>query len=1032
MISRKIGLGEVGKRMKGSPRIGALLLALALALPALGAGGGRGQRAADSGGGGGGGGGKGRAELRQLGDQIEEAQRNGDLRLAEDLARSRIPIAERGPPRLLANAYRSLGRILSRRGKFADAEVMLRRAQPLLEAEFGKDANLAIRGLFALGGVLTMQGRYAEAGSLLRDALARQVAVRLNEPETIQAYNLLANVERQLGRLEEAEDLLHKADAVVVNSVDGRRRRDDALIANSLHAGTKYLLGRVSLQQGKNEQALKYAEAASAAIASAGGDDRPEIINSLILAGTANLQLGRLDAAEATLRRALALAERRLGRDHRVAGQAAMFLGLVLAQAGRGAEAGPLLSRATEGARAAGALDHVANFERMTGRFLVKRNQLADALPHYRLALDAVDLLFAQTQGLDEATRENFVARFTPFYYETLQLLTRLHQSQPSGAYDREALAVASRTQSRIFTELLRQADVGKLAGDAQFKELRSRQLTLKSSLAEARRALVVAGRDEAPGDDEEDPAPKSGPPSDPLVKARIDARRAKIAEQQAGLARELGQVEAQLWDRYPRYLELTQPRPVTVELLQGKLLKPGETLLSYFLLPESVLIFLVNRDDFRMLQAPYRRQDIAAWVAAARQPEEAAAGSFDALGRLDPEILNKLYRALFAPVESRLKKGQRLLVVGDGPVHTLPLEMLVTRYGDEEQRAFAARRAQAGGETLGEYAGLSYLGQDYRFAYLPSLSALASVRLYAKARTNFAEELVSFADPVFDRAGPASAAARSIDASLRGLRQGTGVSIPRLPETADEAREIATILGGRSQMFLGERAQEHLAKTLDLRRTRYLHFATHGLLGGEFVAVREALAAVARDDDAGAASGGGQRNLVVAAGQAANQQAQQFDDALGDDSGHAAPPRRELGQPALVLALSGDMQGEDGLLTMGEVIASMDLNAQLVVLSACNTAGEGAEADNGEGFAGLTRAFMYAGAQGLLVSHWSVESRSTQELMTEAFRRLHAGADNLTALEAARKLILGSPLPGEKLSRAHPYFWAPFVYVGD
>jgi len=51
-------------------------------------------------------------------------------------------------------------------------------------------------------------------------------------------------------------------------------------------------------------------------------------------------------------------------------------------------------------------------------------------------------------------------------------------------------------------------------------------------------------------------------------------------------------------------------------------------------------------------------------------------------------------------------------------------------------------------------------------------------------------------------------------------------------------------------------------------------------------------------------------------------------------------------------------------------------------VLSACNTAGEGAEANNGEGFAGLTRAFMYAGAQGLLVSHWSVESGSTQELI--------------------------------------------------
>jgi CHAT domain-containing protein len=131
------------------------------------------------------------------------------------------------------------------------------------------------------------------------------------------------------------------------------------------------------------------------------------------------------------------------------------------------------------------------------------------------------------------------------------------------------------------------------------------------------------------------------------------------------------------------------------------------------------------------------------------------------------------------------------------------------------------------------------------------------------------------------------------------------------------------------------------------------------------------------------------------------------------------------------VLSLSGDLQGEDGLLTMGEIVETMDLNARLVVLSACNTAGENAEANNGEGFAGLTRAFMYAGAQALLVSHWSVESQSTRELMVDFFRGLRAGADGPSALRDARDRIRASSMR-EGISRAHPYFWAPFVYVGD
>ncbi len=118
----------------------------------------------------------------------------------------------------------------------------------------------------------------------------------------------------------------------------------------------------------------------------------------------------------------------------------------------------------------------------------------------------------------------------------------------------------------------------------------------------------------------------------------------------------------------------------------------------------------------------------------------------------------------------------------------------------------------------------------------------------------------------------------------------------------------------------------------------------------------------------------------------------------------------------------------------MKEVIEDVELDAELVALSACNTVGETAQANNGEGFAGLTRAFMYAGAKALLVSHWSVDSLSTQALMTSAFRHIKAGGNALQGLNEAQRSIIGTSYANGPyhFSRGHPFFWAPFVYVGD
>ena len=140
-----------------------------------------------------------------------------------------------------------------------------------------------------------------------------------------------------------------------------------------------------------------------------------------------------------------------------------------------------------------------------------------------------------------------------------------------------------------------------------------------------------------------------------------------------------------------------------------------------------------------------------------------------------------------------------------------------------------------------------------------------------------------------------------------------------------------------------------------------------------------------------------------------------------------------------LSLALSAsDVAGVpgDGLPTMEEIL-SLKLNADWVVLSACNTgtgAGAGAEAASG-----LGRAFFYAGTRAILVTNWSVHSASARELVTDLFRRQTANA-GLTRGEALREASMAlADGPGFKddsgkpvFSYAHPLFWAPYTIIGD
>jgi tetratricopeptide (TPR) repeat protein len=197
------------------------------------------------------------------------------------------------------------------------------------------------------------------------------------------------------------------------------------------------------------------------------------------------------------------------------------------------------------------------------------------------------------------------------------------------------------------------------------------------------------------------------------------------------------------------------------------------------------------------------------------------------------------------------------------------------------------------------------------------------------------------------------------------------GPALADLPGTAQEVTFLSALLGaGPEGTVIGEGASEAYLRTLELDRYRVLSFATHGLLAGE----------------------------------------------TAEQTGG------EIREMSLLLRPGG---GEDGILAASEA-ATLRLDADWVLLSGCNTAG--GEDDGADGLSGLARAFFFAGARALLVTHWPIDDRVTPELMNDAIAR-SAGDPTIgraQALRQAQLAMLSQP------QFQHPVFWAPFSVVGE
>jgi CHAT domain-containing protein len=263
-------------------------------------------------------------------------------------------------------------------------------------------------------------------------------------------------------------------------------------------------------------------------------------------------------------------------------------------------------------------------------------------------------------------------------------------------------------------------------------------------------------------------------------------------------------------------------------------------------------------------------------------------------------------------------------------------------------------------------------------------VSSLKALR--AAARTApAARPIIGFGDPLFGPDQGTTGARRAVTGkavtrSYTDYWRGAGVdraqlsrALPQLPDTADELEAIRKNLGAApADIHLGRSATETAVKRARLADYRIVYFATHGLVAGDV---------------------------------------------------------KGLAEPSLALTVPREPTAlDDGLLTASE-IAQLKLNADWVVLSACNTAA--GDKPGAEALSGLARAFFYAGTRSLLVSHWAVDSAAATRLTTQAFDVM-ASDPAAGRAEALRRAMLAYLEDPSNPMNAYPALWAPFSVIGE
>jgi CHAT domain-containing protein len=596
------------------------------------------------------------------------------------------------------------------------------------------------------------------------------------------------------------------------------------------------------------------------------GDDELE---AFVLADTASVaaHLGQVKQATASLEECLRVSQEK--KIPQTEAYARAGLGSMLALQNRFDEARAELDLADAMFRSLGEPESLAIVLARKAMLEQRRGDLAAALT---LSREAMGLIEAQRREIaSPRARASLLGVSSDPYEIQIDVLQRLGERAPGHGYEARAFEVSEQIRARTLYEALAAGGTSRRPGTADLQRQR-RQVTLDLRNLERERLRL-----RAPSGAED---------------------RARLAQIDAEL-RNLLTRENEIWEKLRRSdprSALAGLQPLGLPQVQA-LLDPDTALLAYTLGRERSFAWWIERGSLTMLELPARReieevageiQSLLADTAPRRAPRDRQ--------RID-WLLTRLSKLVLAPVADRLPHVRRLAVVPDGALQTIPFAALPQ----------PAAQGVRGGEPL---------VASHVLVVLPSPSTLAALRQRAAERKKRPDKLiVIIADPVFAENDPRIAHTVSPAPAMErsGLR--------RLPQTEKEAAKILGLVQeGMGRAILGFDAVPEIIKDPDLRRYRYIHFGTHGLVD---------------------------------------------------------PKTPELSG----IVLSGftpDGMQRNGRLPFYEVY-DLDLPADLVSLSTCRSA-DGPQIRR-EGPITMTRSFLYAGASRVLGTLWNVSDGAAREL---------------------------------------------------
>ena len=428
---------------------------------------------------------------------------------------------------------------------------------------------------------------------------------------------------------------------------------------------------------------------------------------------------------------------------------------------------------------------------------------------------------------------------------------------------------------------------------------------------------------------------------------------------------KELKNLEKKIKTKAPSYFKKIKPEGASLKEIQ-KNLNLNQALVEYFFFKDRFFILLIKKDKFEIIKIDEKIKNLENSAEALRKSininDDGGLNKFDTLEGF------KLYEKIFLPIQSYLNSETEIIIIPNKFLKNVPLHLFPTNKVDK----------------CLDCSNVNWLMDKYDFVYVPnaeffSLNKPSNILSKIKIKTNN-DFFLGIGNPNLEikKEINTKKITKRIDKLSKIINRGSFI------KETDEIKNIYGLVDGsqeeletiqnylkpaKSKLLLWDDANEDKIKDLNLKNFKIIHFATHGELAGTIEGQNEPF-------------------LVL------------------------TPPN--IGT-----------KKNDGLLTMSEIM-NLENNAELVILSACNTAGGNIK--QSEGFSGLARAFLFSGSKSVLVSNWYVETFAAMELTTGMMKEIKSNSKITTS--KALSLSMKSFIQNND-KKSHPFYWAPFVIVG-